>query len=75
MFLKISTLVRRYSKWSNCLIYIEDVIKYSKSVDAGIIHVKEILSYLGAADVTWKIKKIQLCMNTTEYLVQVIKLG
>ena len=42
-------------KWRTCLVYIDDVIIYSKSVEDHVRHVDEILTALEEAGVTLKI--------------------
>lgn len=44
-------------RWKTCLIYIDDVIIYSKTVEEHISHVDEISSFLVEARVTLKINK------------------
>ena len=62
-------------KWKTCLVYIDDIIIFSKSVDEHIHHVDEILSALRASGVTLKIKKCRFFSDTVEYLGHVIKPG
>ena len=45
-------------KWNTCLVYIDDIIIFSKTVDEHITHVDEVLSALRSSGVTLKIKKV-----------------
>ena len=67
-------ILSRY-KWKTCLVYIEDVIIYSKSVEAHIRHVYEVLTAFKKAGVTLKMKKFTFFSDTVEYLGHVIKPG
>ena len=62
-------------KWQTCLIYLDDVIIYSKNVEEHIQHVDEILHCLSKAGVTLKIKKCKFFTTTVDYLGHVIKPG
>ena len=62
-------------KWKTCLVYLDDVIIYSKSVEDHIRHVDEILECLAAAGVTLKMKKCKFFTTTVEYLGHIIKPG
>ena len=62
-------------KWKTCLVYIDDIIIFSKSVEEHIQHVDEILTALGNAGVTLKIKKCKFFSDTVEYLGHIIKPG
>ena len=62
-------------KRRTCLVYIEDVIIYSKSVEDHIRHVDEILTALEEAGVTLKISKCYFFRQEVEYLDQIIKPG
>ena len=44
-------------KWKHCLVYLDDVIIHSKSGGEHIHHVDEILTTLGNAGVSLKLKK------------------
>lgn len=61
-------------KWNVCLIYIEDVIVYSKSSEENVYYVDEILSCLLEASVTLKIKNLFFLQPKVEYLGHIIKI-
>ena len=60
-------------KWKTCLVYIDDVVIYSKNVDDHIKHVDEILRTLAHAGVTLKIKKCHFFQKCVEYLGHMVK--
>ena len=62
-------------KWKTCLVYIDDVIIYSKTVEEHIHHVDEVLTALGKAGVTLKMKKCTFFSDKVEYLGHVIRPG
>ena len=62
-------------KWRTCLIYLDDVIIYSKNFEDHFRHVESILDALFKANVTLKIKKCVLFADTVNYLGHVIKPG
>ena len=62
-------------KWKTCLVYLDDVIIFSNSVEEHIQHVDEILSALNEADVTLKISKCRFFTRKVEYLGHFISPG
>ena len=61
--------------WRKCLVYIDDVIIYSKSVDDQVRQVEEILTALEEARVTLEISKCYFFRREVECLEQIIKPG
>ena len=74
-FQRALDLILTKYKWKTCLIYLDDIIVYSKTVEEHINHVDDILRCLSAAGVTLKIKKCKFFTTTVEYLGHVIKPG
>lgn len=62
-------------KWKTCLVYLDDVIIFSKSVEEHIQHVDEILSALKEAGVTLKMYKCRFFTRRVEYLGHFISPG
>ncbi len=62
-------------KWKTCLVYLDDVIIYSKTVKDHINHVDEVLTCLREAGITLKISKCSFFSDKIEYLGHVIKPG
>ena len=72
--LALDTVLSRF-KWKTCLVYIDDIIIYWKSVDEHIRHVDEILTTLKVAEITLKMKKCNFFSDKVEYLGHLIRLG
>ncbi len=62
-------------KWKTCLVYLDDVIIFSNSVEDHIRHVDEILTALGEAGVTLKISKCRFFTKKVEYLGHFVSPG
>jgi Reverse transcriptase (RNA-dependent DNA polymerase) len=43
--------------WKSCLIYLDDIIIYSKTMDAHVGHLDEVLTLLGTAELSLKLSK------------------
>ena len=74
-FQRALDLILSRFKWKTCLIYLDDVIIYSRSMEEHIDHVDEVLRCLSAAGVTLKIKKGNFVSSTVEHLGHIIKAG
>lgn len=74
-FQRALDLIHTDLKWETCLIYLDDVIIYSKTVDEHITHMDEIRSCIKAAGVISKINNWHFVKSTVKYLVHVIKPG
>ena len=62
-------------KWNYALIYLDDVIVYSKAVEEHIQHVDEILTLLKNAGASLKLKKCHFFQSSVDYLGHVILPG
>jgi Reverse transcriptase (RNA-dependent DNA polymerase) len=62
-------------KWKICLVYLDDVIVFFGSESAHLAHVAEVLTLLGNAGLSLKLKKGHLLSETVEYLGHVIRPG
>ena len=62
-------------KWQTCLIYLDDVIVFSRSPEEHLTHLEEVLSLLQAAGVTLKAAKCHLFQKEVDYLGHVISPG
>jgi len=62
-------------KWQRCLIYLEDVIVYSKSEEEHIGDDDHVLRLLREAGVTLRLPKCRFFRTTVEYLGREIQLG
>ena len=62
-------------RWQTCLIYLDDVIVFSRSTEQHVRDVDHVLSLLRAAGVTLKLKKCFWFQNRVDYLGHVITPG
>ena len=62
-------------KWKSCLVYLDDVIIFSKDMESHFAHVEDILKALGQAGITLKLSKCSFFTDTVKYLGHVIKPG
>ena len=70
----VDIILMRY-KWRTCLVYIDDIIIFSKSIDEHLKHVNEILDTLRKAGLSLKLKKCRFFTTTVDYLGHVIRPG
>ena len=61
--------------WKTCLVYIDDVIIFSNSVEEHLKHVDEVLSVLRTDGMTLKLKKCFFFVDSVDYLGHVIRPG
>ena len=62
-------------RWKSCLVYLDDIIIFSKEVDEHIKHVEQVLEKLQSARVSLKLKKCKFFAKTVDYLGHVIGPG
>jgi Reverse transcriptase (RNA-dependent DNA polymerase) len=62
-------------KWKTCLVYLDDVIVFSKSKADHLAHVAEAHTLLGQAGLSLKLKKCHVFAETVDYLGHVIRPG
>lgn len=62
-------------KWKFALVYLEEVVVFSNTVDDHIDHLKAVLKLLKNAGLTLNLKKCFFFHNNIYYLGHVIKLG
>ena len=55
-------------KWKSCLVYIDDVIIFSNSLEEHLIHVRDILRVMHDAGITLKLNKCDLFTTKVKYL-------
>lgn len=58
-----------------CLVYLADIIDFSKSIEKHMEYVNKILQRLKEAGVTFEIKKCEFFTDTVEYFGHIIKPG
>ena len=62
-------------RWRTCLVYLDDIIIFSKTLDENIQHVDEILIVLCEAGMSLKLRKCHFFVKSVEYLGHVIRPG
>lgn len=74
-FQRALDLILSKYKWHACIMHLDDVIIYSKSLKGHIKYVDVMLTFLVVAGVTFKINKFHFFTTTVEFLSHVIKTG
>ena len=59
-------------QWQTCLVYIDDIIIFSKTFDEHIANLTEVFEYLQAAGLKLKPKKCSLFQTEVNYLGHVV---
>ena len=62
-------------KWNSCLVYLDDVIIFSRDAESHIRHVEQVLNVLKDAGVSLKLKKCSFFGDRVKYLGHVIRPG
>lgn len=62
-------------KWQYALVYLDDIIVFSKAADDHLRHLDQVFTLLGEAGVTLKASKCHLFSNEVEYLGHVVRPG
>jgi hypothetical protein len=62
-------------KWKTFLVYLDDVIVFSKSMKDHLAHVAEALTLLGSVGLSLKLKNCHFFAKTVDYLGHVIRPG
>ena len=62
-------------RWKSCLVYLDDIIIFSKSWEEHIVHVDETLSVLEKAGVKLKLRKCEIFVENIKYLGHVVRPG
>ena len=62
-------------RWKTCLVYLDDVIVFSKTLDEHVKHVQDVLNILQRAGISLKLKKCNFFTKAVDYLGHVIKPG
>ena len=70
----LDILLNRYA-WRTCLVYLDDIIIFSKDFDTHIKDVDKILGTLRRSGISLKLRKCEWCTDTVKYLGHVIKPG
>lgn len=70
----VDILLLKY-RWRSCLVYLDDIILFSNTMDDHLRHVDEVLSALKDAGVSLKGRKYHFFTETADYLGHVIRPG
>lgn len=70
----LDIILTRY-KCKPCLVYMEDIIMFSKDIEEHLHHVNEIITTLGEAGVTRNLGKCHIFSDSVDYLSYIIKPG
>lgn len=62
-------------KWKTALVYLDDVIIYSRTVEEHLTHVRTVLDLLKEAGVTLKLRKCEFFGRSVDYLGHTISPG
>ena len=62
-------------KWQYALVYLDDVIIYSKSFEEHIVHVRTVLTLLSKAGISLKLKKCEFFRPSVSYLGHTVRPG
>ena len=74
-FQRAANIILSRVKWETALVYLGDVIDYSRSVTEHMAHVHEILRLLQNAGVLLKLSKCAFFDTSVAYLAHMIRLG
>ena len=74
-FQRTLDIILSHVKWKTALVYLDDVIVFSRTVEDHFKHMDDVLSSLHAAGVTLKLAKCEFFTNTVKYLGHIIRPG
>ena len=62
-------------RWNSCLVYLDDIIVFSRSIEDHFQHLGEILAILKEAGLSLKLKKCNFFTKTVDYFAHVMRPG
>ncbi len=62
-------------KWKSCLVYLDNVIVFPRTLEQHFAHLREVLELLKQAGITLKLPKCKIFCETVDYLGHVIRPG
>lgn len=74
-FQRVIDVILSQAKWKYALIFIEDILVFSKSVKDNMTHLRKVLNLLKEEGLTLKLKKCKLFYEEIDCLVHVIRPG
>ena len=74
-FQRVLDIILSGLRWQTCLIYLDDVIVFSKDTNEHVAHVQEVLTLLRSAGMSLNQKKYEFFQPKVDYLGHVITPG
>ena len=71
-FQRLMELILKGLNWTSCLVYLDDIIIFSKSIDEHLQRLKEVLSRLELANLKIKPEKCKLFQTSVKYLGHIV---
>ena len=71
-FQRAMTHILRGLEWDICLVYIDDLIIFSRSFDEHLLHLEQVFKRLREADVKLKPSKCHFVKSQVEYLGHIV---
>ena len=71
-FQRSMELILKGLNWTSCLVYLDDIIIFSKSIDEHLQRLKEVLSRLELANLKIKPEKCKLFQTSVKYLGHIV---
>jgi len=68
-------MILRGLKWKSCLVYLDDIIVFSRSAGEHVEHLREVFTALCGAGVSLKAKKCHLSPEGVGYLGHIVGRG
>ena len=70
----LDVILAKY-RWKTCLVYLDDIVIFSNNIDDHIRHVDEVLTTLGKAGISLRLRKCKFFTKTIKYLGHIVKPG
>jgi transposase InsO family protein len=74
-FQRVVDIVLSGLTWKSCLVYLDDIIIYSQTMEDHLTHLHDVLTLLGQAGLSLKLAKCHFLQETVDYLGHVIRPG
>ena len=74
-FQRILDIVLAAYKWQTCLVYLDDIVIFSRDIESHFRHVEEVLMALQRANITLKLRKCDFFTEKIRYLGHIIEPG
>jgi hypothetical protein len=74
-FQRVVDIVLSGLTWKSCLVYLDDIIIYSQTMEDHLNHLHDVLTLLGQAGLSLNLAKCHFLQETLDYLGHVIRPG